>query len=116
MDDNRDGPLADPPTQLQAFVRGGRITAVPAGHRRRLLALRRYLVDEDFPVPDPGRWLLAAAAPSASAVSSLAPRGRSRPRHENAPSAQAVSMIMGRFGQMGSILAHDMVDARYVLM
>src|ERR1700732_4977997 len=39
MDDNPDGLLADPPEQLRAFVRNGRITAVPAKRSRRRLLL-----------------------------------------------------------------------------
>ena len=39
MDDNGDGLFEDPPAQLRAFVRDGRITAVPAKRTRRLLLL-----------------------------------------------------------------------------
>ena len=51
-------PLADPPDQLRAFVRDGRIVALPANRTRRRLLLdqvaqafepgRRYLIDESF--------------------------------------------------------------------
>ena len=37
MDDNGGGLLADPPAQLRAFIRDGRITAMPAKRARRLL-------------------------------------------------------------------------------
>ena len=50
MDDNRDGPLADPPAQLQPFIRGGRITAVPARQTRR-----RLLLDQVAQAFEPGR-------------------------------------------------------------
>ena len=50
MDDNRDGPLVDPPAQLQPFIRGGRITAVPARHTRR-----RLLLDQVAQAFEPGR-------------------------------------------------------------
>ena len=39
MDHNGDGLFDDPPAQLRAFVRDGRITAVPAKRTRRLLLL-----------------------------------------------------------------------------
>jgi hypothetical protein len=39
MEHNAEGLLADPPAQLRAFVRDGRITAVPAKRTRRLLLL-----------------------------------------------------------------------------
>ena len=48
-DENGDGPLTDPPTQLQPFIRGGRITAVPARHARRLL------LDQVAQAFEPGR-------------------------------------------------------------
>jgi hypothetical protein len=50
MDDNRGGLLADPPTELRAFVRDGRITAIPAKRARRLL-----LLDEVAQAFEPGR-------------------------------------------------------------
>jgi hypothetical protein len=50
MDDNRGGLLADPPTELRAFVRDGRITAMPAKRTRRLL-----LLDEVAQAFEPGR-------------------------------------------------------------
>ena len=39
MDENADGLLADPPIQLRPFVKGGRITAMPAKRTRRRLLL-----------------------------------------------------------------------------
>ena len=39
MDDDRGGLLADPPAQLRAFIRDGRITSVPAKRARRRLLL-----------------------------------------------------------------------------
>ena len=50
MDDNRGGLLADPPTELRAFVRDGRITAMPAKRTRR-----RLLLDEVAQAFEPGR-------------------------------------------------------------
>jgi hypothetical protein len=50
MDDNRGGLLADPPAQLRAFVRDGRITAVPAKRARR-----RLLLNEVAQAFEPGR-------------------------------------------------------------
>ena len=50
MNDHRDALLADPPAQLQAFVRGGRITAMPARHSRR-----RLLLDQVAQAFEPGR-------------------------------------------------------------
>jgi hypothetical protein len=50
MDDQRDGLLADPPAQLRAFVRDGRITAMPARHSRR-----RLLLDQVAQAFEPGR-------------------------------------------------------------
>jgi hypothetical protein len=50
MDDNQAGLLADPPDQLRAFIRDGRITAVPAKRTRRRLLLDR--VAQAF---EPGR-------------------------------------------------------------
>jgi hypothetical protein len=50
MDTNRDGLLADPPDQLRAFIREGRIRALPAKRTRRLLLLDR--VAQAF---EPGR-------------------------------------------------------------
>jgi hypothetical protein len=50
MHHNRDGLLADPPDQLRAFIRNGRITAVPAKRTRRLL-----LLDQVAQAFEPGR-------------------------------------------------------------
>jgi hypothetical protein len=50
MDENRGSLLADPPVQLQAFIRDGRITAVPAK-----LARRRLLLNEVAQAFEPGR-------------------------------------------------------------
>jgi hypothetical protein len=50
MDRAADGLLADPPNELRAFIRDGRITAVPAKRTRRLLLLNR--VAQAF---EPGR-------------------------------------------------------------
>ena len=50
MDDNRGGLLADPPTQLQPFIRDGRIVALPAKRPRRLL-----LLDQVAQAFEPGR-------------------------------------------------------------
>jgi len=50
MDDNRRGLLADPPIELRAFVRDGRITAIPAKRTRR-----RLLFDEVAQAFEPGR-------------------------------------------------------------
>jgi hypothetical protein len=50
MDDTPDGLLADPPVQLQAFVRDGRITAMPAKRPRR-----RLLLDQVAQAFEPGR-------------------------------------------------------------
>jgi len=50
MDDNGDGLLADPPAQLRAFIRDGRITAMPAKHSRR-----RLLLDQVAQAFEPGR-------------------------------------------------------------
>ena len=50
MDDNSHRLLADPPVQLQAFVRDGRITAMPA-KRPRL----RLLLDQVAQAFEPGR-------------------------------------------------------------
>jgi hypothetical protein len=50
MDDHSDGLLADPPTQLRAFVRDGRITVVPAKRARR-----RLLLNEVAQAFEPGR-------------------------------------------------------------
>jgi len=50
MPDNSDGLLADPPIQLRAFIRDGRITAVPAKRTRR-----RQLLDEVAQAFEPGR-------------------------------------------------------------
>jgi hypothetical protein len=50
MDSNRDGLLADPPDQLRAFIRDGRITVLPAKRTRRLL-----LLDQVAQAFEPGR-------------------------------------------------------------
>ncbi len=50
MSDNAAGPLADPPDQLRAFVRDGRITALPAKRTRR-----RLLLDQVAQAFEPGR-------------------------------------------------------------
>jgi hypothetical protein len=50
MDDHSDGLLADPPDQLRAFVRDGRITVVPAKRARR-----RLLLNEVAQAFEPGR-------------------------------------------------------------
>jgi len=50
MPDNSDGLLADPPIQLRAFIRDGRITAVPAKRTRC-----RQLLDEVAQAFEPGR-------------------------------------------------------------
>ena len=50
MEHHADGLLADPPAQLRAFIRGGRITAVPSKRTRR-----RLLLDEVAQAFEPGR-------------------------------------------------------------
>jgi hypothetical protein len=50
MGHNADGLLADPPAQLRAFVRDGRITVVPARRTRR-----RLLLDQVAQAFEPGR-------------------------------------------------------------
>jgi hypothetical protein len=50
MDDNRGGLLTDPPAELRAFIRDGRITAVPAKRTRR-----RLLLDKVAQAFEPGR-------------------------------------------------------------
>ena len=50
MPDNSDGLLADPPVQLRAFIRDGRITAMPAKRTRC-----RQLLDEVAQAFEPGR-------------------------------------------------------------
>jgi hypothetical protein len=53
MDDNRDARpsfMADPPHQLRAFVRDGRITALPTKRTRR-----RLLLDQVAQAFEPGR-------------------------------------------------------------
>jgi hypothetical protein len=50
MDTNRDGLLADPPHELRAFIRDGRIAVLPAKRTSRLLLLDR--VAQAF---EPGR-------------------------------------------------------------
>ena len=51
-----DGLLADPPDQLRAFIRDGRITAVPAKRTRR-----RLLLDQVAQAFEPGRKYSEAA-------------------------------------------------------
>ena len=63
MDDNRDGPLADPPTQLQAFIRDGRITAVPARHTRRRLLLDQVARPSSRAAGTPSRWSTRSSRP-----------------------------------------------------
>ena len=50
MGHDADGLLADPPDELRAFIRDGRITAVPAKRTRRLL-----LLDQVAQAFEPGR-------------------------------------------------------------
>ncbi|MGH3205463.1 MAG: DUF2087 domain-containing protein [Streptosporangiaceae bacterium] len=50
MDDNPGALLADPPVQLRAFVRDGRITVIPAKRPRR-----RLLLDQVAQAFEPGR-------------------------------------------------------------
>ena len=50
MGDNAAGLLADPPDQLRAFVRDGRILALPAKRTRR-----RLLLDQVAQAFEPGR-------------------------------------------------------------
>jgi hypothetical protein len=50
MGDNAAGLLADPPDQLRAFIRDGRITALPAKRTRR-----RLLLDQVAQAFEPGR-------------------------------------------------------------
>ena len=50
MDYHADGLLADPPNQLRAFIRDGRITALPAKRTRR-----RLLLDQVAQAFEPGR-------------------------------------------------------------
>jgi hypothetical protein len=50
MDANRDGLLDDPPDQLRAFIRDGRITVLPARRTRR-----RLLLDQVAQAFEPGR-------------------------------------------------------------
>jgi hypothetical protein len=50
MGHQADGLLADPPDQLRAFIRSGRITAMPARRTRRLL-----LLDQVVQAFEPGR-------------------------------------------------------------
>ena len=56
MGDNAADLLADPPDQLRAFIRDGRITAVPAKRARRLL-----LLDQVAQAFEPGRQYSEAA-------------------------------------------------------
>ena len=50
MGDNAAGLLADPPDQVRAFIRDGRITALPAKRTRR-----RLLLDQVAQAFEPGR-------------------------------------------------------------
>jgi hypothetical protein len=50
MGHNAEGLLADPPDQLRAFVRDGRITTMPARRTRR-----RLLLDQVAQAFEPGR-------------------------------------------------------------
>jgi hypothetical protein len=50
MGDDMAGRLTDPPDQLRAFIRDGRITALPAKRTRRLL-----LLDQVAQAFEPGR-------------------------------------------------------------
>ena len=50
MGDNAAGLLADPPDQVRAFIRDGRITALPAKRVRR-----RLLLDQVAQAFEPGR-------------------------------------------------------------
>jgi hypothetical protein len=50
MGDNAAGLLADPPEQVRAFIRDGRITALPAKRTRR-----RLLLDQVAQAFEPGR-------------------------------------------------------------
>jgi hypothetical protein len=56
MGHNVGAPLADPPDQLRAFIRDGRITAVPAKRTRR-----RLLLDQVAQAFEPGRKYPEAA-------------------------------------------------------
>ena len=56
MDHDAAGLLADPPDQLRAFIRDGRITMVPAKRSRRLL-----LLDQVAQAFEPGRKYPEAA-------------------------------------------------------
>ncbi len=50
MGHHADGLLADPPDQVRAFIRDGRITVVPANRTRR-----RLLLDQVAQAFEPGR-------------------------------------------------------------
>jgi hypothetical protein len=50
LNTNPDSPLADPPEALRAFIRDGRITAMPAKRPRR-----RMLLDQVAQAFEPGR-------------------------------------------------------------
>jgi hypothetical protein len=56
MGDHADGLFADPPDQLRAYIRDGRITAVPAKRLRR-----RLLLDQVAQAFEPGRKYPEAA-------------------------------------------------------
>ena len=56
MEHNADGLLADAPDQVRAFIRAGRITAIPAKRTRR-----RLLLNEVAQAFEPGRRYPEAA-------------------------------------------------------
>jgi hypothetical protein len=56
MDHHADGLLADPPDELRAFIRDGKITALPAKRARR-----RLLLDQVAQAFSPGRRYPEAA-------------------------------------------------------
>ena len=56
MDQNAAGLLADPPDQVRAFIRAGRITAIPSKRTRR-----RLLLNEVAQAFEPGRRYPEAA-------------------------------------------------------
>ncbi len=56
MELHADGLLADPPGQLRAFIRDGKITSMPARHGRR-----RLLLDQVAQAFEPGRTYPEAA-------------------------------------------------------
>jgi hypothetical protein len=60
MGHHAEGLLADPPDELRAFIRDGRITAIPASHARR-----RLLLDQVAQAFSPGRHYSEAAVDEA---------------------------------------------------